>query len=229
MAWLDESQSARIAEAVRLAEAGTSGEIVCVFAEEASHYREVPMAWGIVAALAGPPLALAAGIGSLVSRLNPADWTVAHTAAIESQVALGLTVYGLSQVVVFLLVAALVAWPPVRRVLTPRSLRRRRAEQLARQQFAALDLTGPGVDVCAMIFVSRHDRVVQILAGPDLHAKAGQAAWDEAAAAVLAGMKSGDPAAGLEAAVRRVGQALAEHFPFDGEDPNRLGNRPVQI
>lgn len=229
MAWLDETQASRIAEAVRVAEAGTSGEIVCVLAEEASRYREVPMAWGIIAALAGPPLALAAGIGSLISRLNPADWTVAHAAAIESQVALGLTAYGLSQVAVFLLVAAIAAWPPVRRALTPKFLRHRRAEQLARQQFAALGLAGGGVGHCAMIFISRHDRVVQVLAGPDLHEKAGQATWDQAAAEVLSGIRSGDPAGGIEAAVRRVGEALAKHFPFSGEDPNRMGNHPVQL
>ena len=50
MAWLDETQASRIAEAVRVAEAGTSGEIVCVLAEEASRYREVAAvlaAWAV--------------------------------------------------------------------------------------------------------------------------------------------------------------------------------------
>ena len=41
----------RIEAAVRTAEAGTSGEIVCLLAQEVSNYREVPLAWAAAVAL----------------------------------------------------------------------------------------------------------------------------------------------------------------------------------
>jgi putative membrane protein len=54
---LDERDRQHIADAVARAEANCSGEISCVMAEEASHYREVPVGWAALAALVLPPLA----------------------------------------------------------------------------------------------------------------------------------------------------------------------------
>ena len=44
----------RIAEAIRVAEAKTSGEIFCVIARHASDYRLVPLAWAAAVALVVP-------------------------------------------------------------------------------------------------------------------------------------------------------------------------------
>ena len=52
----------KIADAVRKAEAGTSGEILCVLAQSVSNYRETPLAWGAGAALLLPPIVLALGV-----------------------------------------------------------------------------------------------------------------------------------------------------------------------
>ena len=49
---LTAKDQARIAEAVGDAEAGTSGEIVCVLASEVSHYPEVALGWAAITALA---------------------------------------------------------------------------------------------------------------------------------------------------------------------------------
>src|SRR5215469_13082532 len=48
------ADKARIAEAIRAAEAKTSGEIFCVIARHASDYRLVPLAWAAAIALVVP-------------------------------------------------------------------------------------------------------------------------------------------------------------------------------
>ena len=58
---LTRTTSDRISAAIAQAESKTSGEIFCVLAHEVSHYREVPLFWGAVAALVRPAAAGAGG------------------------------------------------------------------------------------------------------------------------------------------------------------------------
>ena len=56
---LTDADKARIADAIRTAEAKTSGEIFCVLAHSAGSYRLIPIAWAAVIALIVPiPLIL---------------------------------------------------------------------------------------------------------------------------------------------------------------------------
>ena len=51
---ISQNDKERITDAIRQAEAKTSGEIFCVLAQHASDYRLVPVAWAAVIALAVP-------------------------------------------------------------------------------------------------------------------------------------------------------------------------------
>jgi putative membrane protein len=219
----------RIAEAVTQAEARTTGEIACVLADEVSDYPEVPLAWGALAALVVPPLGLALGLAPLIEGFGPAGWSIGHASALQSQIVLALTAYVVIQVVLFAVIAGLAFIPTVRRVLTPAILKRRKTERAARHQVAAIAATTGETGALVMIFVSRRDRQVQVLAGPGIHDKAGQGAWDAAADAVRAGMRRGAPADGLLDAVRLCGDALATHFPGSHDDENRIANRPMEL
>src|SRR3989441_620825 len=53
-AMISDADRARIADAIRAAEAKTSGEIFCVLAERSSHYSLVPVAWAAALALIVP-------------------------------------------------------------------------------------------------------------------------------------------------------------------------------
>jgi putative membrane protein len=219
----------RIEAAVDAAEEGSRGEIVCIIAHEVSRYREIPLAWGAVAALVVPPIALALGLRPLVLAAQGADWTVAHAGAVESQIALALAAYAIAQGVLFAVVAFVAAIPPVRRLLTPRFLKRRRVRQAAERQYAAIAARAMGSDTGVLIFVAVDDHQVEILADAAIHAKVGAPLWERAAQAIRAGMKSADPTAGLTAAIDMCGQAMREHFPATGENPNFVPNRPVII
>ena len=60
---LTDADKARIADAIRIAESKTSGEIFCVLAHSAGSYRLIPIAWAAVIALGSkrPPEARACG------------------------------------------------------------------------------------------------------------------------------------------------------------------------
>ena len=55
----------RISAAITEAEQRTRGEVFCVLAQEVSRYREVPLAWGALAALLAPALMVWAGLHRL--------------------------------------------------------------------------------------------------------------------------------------------------------------------
>jgi putative membrane protein len=226
---LSEAEHQRIAEAVGAAEAGTTGEIVCVMAREVSNYREVPLAWAAAVALLAPLVALLLGADPAMLTPWRHDWTVGHAAAVGSALTPALETLIVAQVVLFALVAAVASIPPVRRLLTPSPLKRRRVHRAALQQFLATGLHLEAGRTGVVIFAAPTDRRVEILADDAIHAAVGDAVWNAAVAAVQSGMRRGDPAEGFVRAVQLCGDALAQHFPAAGPKPNAISDRLLEI
>ena len=220
----------RIEAAVQTAEAGTSGEIICLLAQEVSNYREVPLAWAAAAALAAPPLAIALGLRPLAAAAKAGVWVAAQTGALESQFALALVLYAVVQTALFILVYLITHVPAVRRRLTPGVLKRHRVARAAHHQFAAFAARAAGSATGVLIFVALDDRQVQVLADGAIHDKVGDGVWTSAANAVGAAMKAGDdPTSGIIQAVEICGGALREHFPNDGPHAQVFSARPVEL
>ena len=207
---------ARITAAVAGAEAGTSGDIFCVLAGEVSSYREVPIAWGAAAALLLPPVALAVGFRALLDAITAGGWTAAQASAVPGEIAMALTGYAVAQLALFAVVTIIVSLAPVRRLLTPRFLKRHRVKKAAFHHFAAAHSHAKDSETGVLIFVALVERQVEVLADAAIHAKAGDAAWREAAGAVQAGMRQSDPTAGIVEAIAICGAALKQHFPLQG-------------
>jgi putative membrane protein len=226
---LSEAQHQRIADAVAAAEARTTGEIVCIMAREVSNYREVPLAWAAAVALVAPLLALLLGADPAWLTFWRHDWTVGHVAAAGSALTPALESLIVAQAVLFAVVAGLVSIPPVRRLLTPATLRRRRVHRAALQQFLATGLHLEAGRTGVVIFAARQDRRVEILADDAIHKAVGEVVWDAAVAAVQAGMKQNDPATGFVRAVELCGDALAQHFPSTGPRDNQISDRLLEL
>ena len=224
---LSEADHARIASAVSAAEAGTTGEIVCILAREVSTYREVPLAWAAAAALLLPPVALLGGLKPEALTPWARDWSIGAGAALSP--ARLLEAYGLLQVALFAIVAGLVSIPLVRRLLTPASLKRRRVHRAALQQFLATGLHVSEGRTGVVIFAAQEDRRVELLADDAIHAAVGDTVWNASVAAVQDGMKRGRPADGFVRAVELCGEALASHFPSQGPHANAMSDRLREI
>lgn len=225
---LSENDNARIAGAVAEAERKTSGEVLCVIADKVSDYREVALAWAAVVALAAPPIALWLGLRPLELAARFGQWTAGHAAADDAQAALVLFAYALVQVVLFVLVGLLASIPAVKRLLTPSWLKARRVRRAALGHFAATGLDGSPERTGVVIFAALFEHRVEIVADTLINERCGANPWNAAVSALVAGVKSGEPASGFVRAVEICGEVLSRHFPDDG-GPNRAPDRPVQV
>lgn len=221
---LDKDDHARISDAITQAENRTSGEIFCVLTHEVSRYREVPLAWATVAALLLPPVLVLAGLHRLALASIFSSWTEDSARAMESLILRALTAYSLVQAGIFLCVAIVFAIPSVRRLVTPRFLKRHRVRQAARHHFAAAGARLSHAEPHILIFASLRDRQVELVAHDAIHNAVGDQVWNDAVAAVIEGMRQGRPGDGFVKAIGICGAALAQHFPPDGAPRNQLPN-----
>lgn len=228
---LTKDDRARIEAAVKAAEEKTRGEIYCVVAHESSDYREAPIAWAALAALAAPGILLLAGIHVTVPDLFGEPWTAAQIgAAAESAARAAVAGAILLQGVLFLAVAVVVSIPPVRRFMTPRSLKQERVRRRAQEQFLARGLVGTRERTGVLIYVSAAERMAELIADEGVASKVTPAVWDEAMAELVSGVRNGRTAEGFEQAIGRCGAVLAEHFPARADDnPDELPNSVVML
>jgi putative membrane protein len=221
---LNQADKDRISAAITEAESKTSGEIFCVLAHDVAHYREVPLVWGAVAALMGPPVLVLAGLHRLAMASIFSSWTDDSARAMESLILRALTTYGLLQAGLFLIVVLIVSLPPVRRFMTPGFLRRHHVRQAARHHFAAAGLHLSHAEPHVLIFASLADRRVEVVAHQNIHNRVGEEPWGQAVAAVVEGIRNDRPGDGFVKGIEICGAALAAHYPPDGPARNKLPN-----
>ena len=212
--------------AVKAAEAPTRGEIFCVVAQESGDYREVPLAWATIAALTAPALLLLGGLHVTVPELFGRSWSAAQVGG-ATEVAARAAVAGaiLLQALLFLTVIILVSVPTIRRAMTPKSLKRERVRHAAEAQFLARGLHVTRERTGILIYVSIKERLAELIADKGVAARVEPRVWDEAMSQLVEGIKSDRPAEGFEAAIKRCGDILAEHFPaLAGDNPNELSD-----
>ena len=222
-------QRKAVEAAVVAAEARTRGEIYCVAAEASSDYREVVLGWAAGVALLTPALLLLGGVEVTVPKLL-SGWSAAQASNL-AETALRDALAGaiLLQGLLFAAVALLVSIRSVRRVLTPGSLQRHRVRERAREQFLSKGLHATRERTGVLIYVSLEEHLAEIIADEGVASRVTPAVWEQAMAALVAGMKRGDPAAGFTAAITLCGEVLAEHFPPGVENPDELSNALVEL
>ena len=196
---LSTDDRSRIADAIRAAEAKTSGEIVCVLAQSSSHAGALPVLLAAAAALALP-------------------WGLVALTAMTVQRILVL------QVIAFLVLVALMCLPAVRAALLPRSARRAAAHRAAMEQFMLRGIAHKQERSGILVFVSLAERYARIIADDGIAARVLPVQWQVAIEALTAHMRDGRIAAGFIAAIERCGDVLAAHAPPDGS-PNALPDR----
>jgi putative membrane protein len=197
---LSEQDRQRISQAIRAAEAKTSGEIVCVLAQTSSDATALPILIAAVAALALPWL------------------LVVFTA---------MTVYRILslQVIVFLVLMMILCLPRVRVALMPRRARRAVAYRVAMEQFAARGIARTKDRSGVLIFVSLAERYARIIADEGIAARVRQSQWQAAVDALIAHMRHGRIADGYITAIDLCGAELAKHFPRTAADRAELPDR----
>jgi putative membrane protein len=223
---------AAIEAAVRAAEARTTGEIYCVLAEESSDYHATPLAWAAGVALLAPAILLLFGVQVTAPELRMfGGWTADQVEAVgEATARAALIGTLLLQGLLFVATLFIVAVPPVRRVLTPRGMKRERVRLRAEEQFLSKNLHATRERTGVLIYVSAAERMAELIADEAIHAQAPAGTWDEAMASLTAGLKRGRVAEGFTAAIAHCADVLAERFPArPGDNPNELPDAVVVL
>jgi putative membrane protein len=201
---ISQNDKDRITEAIRRAEAGTSGEIFCVVAHSATDYRLVPVAWAAAIALAVP-------------------WPLIHFTLWPASV-----IYFL-QLAAFIAIAIALSQRSIRFRIVPRRAKHDRAHALAMRQFFAQGLHQTENRTGVLIFASLAERYAEIIADAGINAKVTPDVWDRAVEALIDGMRRDQPGDGFVAAIELCGAVLAEHFPPGALNRDELPNKLVEI
>lgn len=215
---------------VRAAEARTTGEIYCVVAEDSSDYGETPLAWAVGVALLAPALLLLGGVHVTIPDLFSSWSAVEVGVAIETSVRRALIGTIVLQGLLFVVTAGIVAFPLLRRALTPTRLKRARVRRRAEEQFLAKNLHLTRERTGVLIFISRGERMAELIADEGIAGHVDSHVWDRAMAALIQGVKRGQPAKGFSEAIGLCADVLAEHFPaHPGDNPNELPDAVVVL
>lgn len=201
---LTEAEHLRVEEAIRQAETGTAGEIVVVLAHRAASYRSVPLLYGLLAALLVP---------------WPLMW---------------LTDLGTARLLLVQLLAALVivlatAPAAIRPRLVPPVLRRRRAREAAQRAFESLGVMRTRGRTGVLLYLSVAERHAEVIGDSAIAPLIDEAEWRAIIDDLVAGLGREGRAAGLLAAIARIGSLLARHVPAGPSDRNELPNRILVI
>jgi putative membrane protein len=205
MAFLTDQDRLKITDAITETERRTSGELVAVVAPTADDYRYVPLLWPALVALLLPAILLA--IAS-----DMAVWTLYF-----------------AQATAFFVLALLLHLLPVRMALVPDSLKRRRASQLAREQFVEQRLHLTRARTGVLIFVAVAEHYVEIIADEGINALVPPGTWDKAVADFVEQVRAGRVTEGFLAVVEVIGTRLAEHFPPAADDRDELPNQGREL
>lgn len=200
----------RIADAIRQAEAATSGEIYCVVARSSDDYF-YPAAYHLTLAFA-----FVSGIAAFVID----GWWAT---------------LGLSQFMAAVLLSFCTAFfllgmmPGLRIYFVPRRLRYRQAHENAVKQFLARNVHRTGARTGVLIFVSLAERYATVIADSGIDEKVPQSAWNEIVGHLIAHARRDELTEGFIAAIAGAGVLLATNFPVGAGDRNELDDHLVEI
>lgn len=205
-----EREHARIAEAIRAAEEGTSGEIYCVVTRRSDGYFFS---------------------AALVVTVSILAISLAVAYAIEAWwLTMRLPVFVIAQLLAFAAALALIyALPGLRIRLAPRRWQYIRAHDNAVKQFLARNVHLTAERTGVLIFVSLAERYAEIVADAGIAGKVPQDMWDSIVAGLIDDARHDRLGDGFVAAVGSVGALLAEHFPARPGDVNELDDHLVEI
>jgi putative membrane protein len=200
---LSDQDNKAIEEAIKKAEAGTSGEIVFTAAESSANYQHATLQ----GALIGMALVTA------VSLLFP----FAHTP----------TALLWTEFLSFALFYSLLFQLPWRRWIIPHREMDARVHEAAFMQFYASGLYKTRESNGVEIYLSFFERRVVVIGDKAIHEKMGDAHWQGMRDMIIQGIKKGNVREGICNAIAVCGKALAEHFPPRPDDINELSDKVI--
>lgn len=197
--YLNSEQQALILEAVRQAEAGTSGEIVPMLVADSDDYREAAMRAALVLA----------AIMSLVVALAVNDTTI-------------WLFIPLTAILYFPLQALVRRLPAFKLAFTPAAYVRNAVQRRAVRAFYERGLHRTREENGILIFISLLEHKVWILGDRGINKVIPPERWTSLASGLATGIRAGHMVETLATTISEVGGILTKHFPHRDDDSNEL-------
>ena len=221
---LSEADRAKVTAAVTAAEARSAGEIVTVLTGQSDGYSDIALAWcAMVGLLALVALTIAPDFYlGLYDRITGGWVQQWHPRGVFAVAAAVVTIK-------FAAMYLLLLWPPLRFALIPTRIKhdRVRARAVTCFRMGAEQRTTGRTGI--LIYLSMREHRAEIVAEEAIAALVPAEVWGEAMALMLPHLKDGRLAEGMAAAVTRVGDVLAEHFPRSSDDVNEIPDRLIEV
>ncbi|EFM56743.1 TPM domain-containing protein [Brucella inopinata] len=201
---------ARIAEAIRKAEAETSGEIYAVLARSSDDYF---FAAGFVATC-----------GILIASVLAAF--LAHWYWFDIR----LPIFGLAVLAAFVS-AMVLLWfvPSIRMLLVPRRIRYKRAHLNALQQFLARNVHITEKRTGILLFVSMAEHYAEVIADAGINVRVEQEEWNAIVSTLIHHASRAAVGEGFVEAIGQAGKLLSHHFPAGDDDVNELDDHLIEL
>ena len=179
MAFLTADEKTRVRLAIQEAERQTSGELVTVIAQQSDDYLYIPTLWAALLALAVP------GVIGYMSFEN----LIAHSYLVQFSV--------------FIILAVLFQWTPLKLRLIPHYIKIQRARRLAYMQFLLQDLHHTEQRIGVLLFVSVAEHYVEIIADKGINDAVEAGTWDSIVNQFISDVRQKKVAAGFITADRK--------------------------
>jgi len=182
----------RIHAAVLATEQRTGAHFALVTVPASDRYALFPVAWAAAVALS------ATGVLAL---LQP-----------QLSIGEGFVING----ALFIALALLLDWWPLRLRIVPASIRRNHARELAHREFATRVVAWSPHRNGVLFFVSLGERYVEVLADREIHSRVAPDTWDRLITDFVSAVRSDRLADGFIAAIEACGSTLETHYPRSG-------------
>ena len=224
MVRLSADDHARVSAAIAAAELTSDGEIVAVATDLSDSYHDVALHWAVLVLVA--TLAIFAAFPAVLHfwfELFFGGWRP------EPGLRELLTLLLVLSVAKFTVALLLLRYMPLRLALTPGATKTRRVRRRAIQTFKAgaerrtIGRTG------ILIYLSMGEHRAEIVADEAIVKVTDESTWGEAMAALVTEVKAGRVADGMIAAISRVGEVCAAHFPRSSADTNEIPDKLIEL
>ena len=220
---MNEADHAQVSAAIAASEGGTDGEVIAIITERSDSYHDVGLHYAVAV------LFLVLAVFTAWPGLLEDMWTWAMGWTVPpglQQLLLILLGFGL---LAFLIILFAMRWMPLRLALTPAATKTRRVRRRAVMLFKAAAERRTVGRTGVLIYLSMGEHRAEIIGDDAITAVTTPETWGEAMVALLTGVKAGNTADGIVAAVGLIGGVLAEHFPKDGDDVNEIPDKLIEL
>jgi len=204
MARLNKEDYEAIEEAIKNAEAATSGEIVFTAAPASARYQYATLQGALIG------MAIVTAVFLLISSLPHNITTLLWTEFIS-----------------FAAFYAILPYLPWRRWIISKDEMDARVKDAALMQFYSSGLYRTREENGVEIYLSFFEREVVVIGDRGIHYKMGDRYWQSIRDLIISGIRRGNVRGGICAAIEACGKALAEHFPPRPDDVNELPNNVI--